>query len=79
MDEELRDLMATILQGVVLNERSAREMAALSRLCDADNDGLGADMFLSLSRHHQVKVIEGRAKLAALTDQYIRNFNDDDT
>lgn len=76
MHEELRDLMAVILQGVIVDERFSRELAALARELENGDRAGEADLFLDRSRHHRVMAIQGRARLAAMTERYVRSFND---
>lgn len=76
MHDELRDLMAAMLQGVIVDERFSRELAALARELRNKDEDSAAALFLDRSRQHQVRAIEGRARLAAMTERYVQSFND---
>lgn len=77
MHEKLQDLMAVILQGIIVDERFARELAALARELENEDRAREADLFLGRSRDHRVMAIQGRARLAALTERYVRSFDAD--
>ncbi|WP_018262475.1 hypothetical protein [Methylobacterium sp. WSM2598] len=70
MRDELRRLISVILEGIVLDEGFARELAEIAHQCQQDGNPSVARGMQALSRMHRVKGIEGRAKLAGLCAQY---------
>ena len=77
MREAIRDLMDVILKGIVQDEGFARELAEVAHQLGPDDHILSVEVLRSLSRRHRVRAIHGHAELAALTEQYVRLFNED--
>lgn len=69
--------MATILKGIILDKRFASELAELAYQFRQQGQADPSSMLLDGSRRHQVKALEGRARLNTLIELYACSFDDE--
>ena len=70
MHEDVKSLRDTLLLGVAIDEQMSEVVARIAD--EAMRIGVPgfAAALLAVSRHHRVKAVEGRARIAALSGEY---------
>ncbi|WP_156453955.1 hypothetical protein [Methylobacterium sp. CCH5-D2] len=77
MPSTLIELVNVLLRGIADNEGFARELADMGEQFEVDGNHTAARRMRDLSRHHQVKAIEGRARISVLANRYRQTSEDD--
>lgn len=70
-------LIELLSMSVFKDEACAHALAEMAQELDRAGCGNSAWKLLELSRNHQVKAIEARARLAALNDEHAGTVGDD--
>lgn len=75
MDREIRELIDILLRSVAQDEGFARDLAELAYQLGEEGRATAARGMLDLSRRHQIKGMEGRARIFALADRYGQSYD----
>lgn len=75
MRNAVHSLRDELLRAIVVDEGIAREFAEIAYACRQSGGLQTAEGILGLARHHRVKAMEARARVAALRARYPRDLN----
>ena len=70
MRDAVRSLIEELLRAIVIEEGVARECAEIAHTCREEGGHEIAGGIQSLARHHRVRAMEARARVAALKATY---------
>ncbi|MER2269287.1 hypothetical protein [Methylobacterium oxalidis] len=76
MRGKVQERAIALIQAIVLEEALARVFVHAAWEIEADGSISGADTMRSVARHHRIKALEDRGRLAALGEEYSWLFPD---